>query len=205
MSGAAFWAPIWAEKGRARESVAAMSGRSTYTTDMRCKLASDAAVALDLNPDDFLVDIGCAAGFTGEILRIEPAVYIGVDYSGDALRAFMARCPGVNTCHASALDLPFRDGEFSKSLMGSVLLCLTKDECRQALTEMRRVTTDRGFVSGNLEAGKASVVHEHCTWFTRDELVDLALSCGWSRAEAVDISPELTPHASFMFDLKVWA
>lgn len=183
--------------------MAALSGRSIYTEEHRAMLVADAVSGLDLRESDELLDVGCAAGFTGEPLARRVRRYVGIDYSAGAIARFRARCPWLSggIRWGSALDLSqFGAGEFSKGHMGSVLLCLSVDECAQALRELRRVVRERAFVAGNLEADGQS----HTTWFARKSLADLALACGWSLAIARDLHPAL-PHAATMFDLVVWA
>ena len=210
MTGSREWLPIWREKGAHGETVAQLSGRSNYGAAEAETLANDAAWWLKLEPADSLLDIGCAAGLVGECLIPRVRRYVGLDYSEGAVARFRERLPGVDARVADALELPFEDGEFDVSLMGSVLLCLSLDECAQALREMRRVTKRRGYVSGNLEGLQPSGAecpancrcYAHCTWFTRESLTQLAVSCGWAAAIATDMSDGLQ-HRGIMFDMLV--
>lgn len=163
-----------------------------------------------------MLDVGCAAGFTGDLLIPQVSRYVGVDYNETALHRFKDRCPEVALYHESATQLLFTAGAFSKALMGSVLLCLDLDECRRALRRLRIVTRERALISGNLELKPGMVIdgsrcaegctcHAHATYFTREGLVTMALEAGWGWAEAHDIHPDLTPHAGIMFDLVVGA
>lgn len=214
------WRPIWESKGN--EPIAKASGRSNYTQEQVLTLVEDAARALKLQPWDSLLDIGCAAGLMGEHLYQMVKRYVGVDYSPQAIRRFRAdqAFPGENSIEvvcASATDLPFKSGEFTKTLMSSVLLCLSSEECKQAIREMRRVTAvgGRGFVSGNLQMKPGVVVDpsqcsegcrcdHHCTWFWPEDLKALAVECGWGSAYSIAIDPSL-PQSGHQFDLVVLA
>jgi SAM-dependent methyltransferase len=214
MRSSAEWLSIWESKRGA--TVASLSGRSSYSDAQRQLLADEAARHLNLKPTDTLLDVGCAAGFTGELLIPRVSRYVGVDYSAAALDSYRARVQGVLLYQESATKMRFVNRAFSKALVGSVLLCLDMDECARALRELRRVTRDRALISGNLERKSGAVTdwgpcadgcycHKHATWFTREELVSLALRAGWGWAEAHDIHPDLTPHSRIMFDLVVGA
>lgn len=212
MTDSRHWLPIWESK--ANEDIARASGRSNYgQTEVRT-LVEDALMALCPGRSDSLLDIGCAAGLMGEQLRGYYKRYVGLDYSAGAVQRFAKRC-NVETVCASATALPFRDGEFTQSLMSSVLLCLSWEESGQALREMRRVTTKVGFVSGNLERKGPNDIdpsrcpegcrcNAHCTWFWTEELVQLAVESGWSKAEVRRIDPSLS-HSAIMFDMRVEA
>lgn len=209
MSGSEYWLPLWEGK---TGSVGNLSGRSNYSAEHREALIQDARAALCLTPEDTLLDIGCAGGFMGDVLSREVSRYSGIDYSEPSILAFALHRPELDLQVASAAALQFSDGDFTKSLMGSVLLCLSKSECAEALREMRRVTTVRGFVSGNLEGDGAlqrehakacpegCQCYAHATWFRREELCSLALDCGWRIATTVNMDDSL-PHRSVMFDM----
>ena len=206
--GSAHWRPIWRTKSTA--SVRAASGRSTYSPEQVTALMMDAWKALELDPEDSLLDIGCAAGLLGQHLSEGVKRYVGIDYSLGAVGGFADRCNVATAC-ASATALPFRNGAFTKTLTSSVLLCLSKDEGLTALREMRRVTKDGGigFVSGNLDAGGYYLcpypeAFEHATWYTPGELLRMAFEAGWTDVH-MQAPNVLIPQAPFHVDMVVRA
>lgn len=208
MTGASYWRPIWLAK--AAESIESASGRSNYDEATTAALVEDARRALGIEPWDALLDIGCAKGLMGERLAQMVDRYVGVDYSAAAVDDFRRRC-GVDARAASAVALPFSDREFSKTLMSSVLLCLDRKECIASIQEMRRVTkrAGRGFISGNLDSSRIGACalkssYEAASWFWPDELMRLAIECGWTDARIVYPDARL-PQAPYMFDMIVYA
>lgn len=212
---AEYWHPIW--EAKSSDTVQAMSGRSNYDRHRTECLVRDAVRALRLSPDDTLLDIGCAAGLMGDHLRAIVAQYVGVDYSSAAIAAFHARVPGAVLYVASAVSLPFSDKSFTKTLMSSVTLCLSKAEGLVALREMRRVTADGGvgFCSGNLRydpqwdpeklvCREGCSCYRHATAYTESELMRLAISAGWGLAASVPTHPDI-PQGAYMFDLVLQA
>ena len=191
-----YWHPRWKEKARLAESIAELSGRSTYGPLGQYLLIGDAAYGLDIHREDDLLDIGCAAGFTGRFFAENLACYVGVDYNKGALERFGHK----QLVHASATNLPFPDKSFSKSYMGSVLLCMSKDECQLALNEMRRVTKVRGYIADTLlQQGP----EKNVTFFALTEFVSMLNVAGFSRVETRPMNPCL-PHASIAIDTIVW-
>src|SRR3990167_414957 len=201
--GSGYWKDHWNTLKDAEPNTA--SGRSSYGPSHVRILVLDATTALDLQPEDSLIDIGCAAGLMGEVLIPMVKSYVGVDYSEVSLQSFRDRLPAAEVVNAGATKLPYGNGEFSKSLMSSVLLCLSKEEAFEALREMRRVTTVRGFCSGNLIGEQPDpsccedgcLCYAHCCWFEPGELEELAIKAGWKSAKTVAISKELQ-HSTIM-------
>lgn len=208
-----FWHAVWEHKGLQSTEIA--SGRSGYGPSQIGVLVEDAAGGLDLRPHDTLLDIGCAAGLMGETLHGMVKRYVGVDFAQSSVDRFKRRCPGFDVRVASATDLSqFSDGEFTKTLLSSVLLVMAYDEAPIALREMRRVTADggRGFVSGNLrlkpgvKRPDGTGCREHCTcynhasWYTDQEMIDMAKAAGWRDAYVAKIHPNLS-QSEYQFDL----
>lgn len=191
------WKPVWKEKAKRGEDVRQLSGRSTYSDVDKYAMIADAVVNLELRPEDDLLDIGCAAGFTGSWFASSIRRYVGVDYNVGAL----ARFGHDKLAAADARRLPFRDGAFSKSYMASVLLCMSREECFQALSEMRRVTRVRGVVADTL-IGSARGTHDknRVTYFdTVEDFSAVLRRAGWSRGHFVPMN-RILPHAPLALD-----
>jgi len=198
---ASLWKPVWRAKAAGGETVAQLSGRSTYTDLDKFVMIADAVANLQLTAEDELLDIGCAAGFTGAWFAGNLRRYVGVDYNHGALVRF-----GYDKLvTADARALPFRDGEFSKTHMGSVLLCMSKDECFEALREMRRVTRNRGLVA-DTQIGPYDGKHDHnrVQWFeSTDELAEMLIRAGWYKVE-IHSMHRILPHSRFAVDAVVF-
>lgn len=212
MEGMAHWLPIWAQK--AGDGAPAASGRSTYRPMQVWSLIQDAANGLELRRDDTLLDVGCARGLMGEQLRRLVGKYVGVDAVPEMVKAFSRRCRSAEVHVACATRLPFRRGEFSKTLLSGVLLVLTRAEGIQAIRELRRVTADggRGFISGNVyersQPGPACApgcqCYAHiCAWPVGD-LLAVARDAGWRNPSVRRIHPSL-PQTAYQWDLVVEA
>lgn len=154
-------------------------------------MLADAVHLLELRTEEDLLDIGCAAGYLGHWFKGVIRRYVGVDYSIGSVLKFGWPKAAI----ADARALPFKDGEFGKTYMGSVLLCMNKTECLDALTEMRRVTRTRGVVADTL-IGPYRGKHEknRVTWFeSKQEVEGLMRKAGWSKVRFVKMHPIL-PH-----------
>jgi ubiquinone/menaquinone biosynthesis C-methylase UbiE len=81
---------------------------------------------LNVQPDDAVLDVGCADGyFLQEMAKCSPfAKGVGVDLSKDAVesaRKTGAKFPQLSFIPASAADLPFDDRSFEKILVNEVI------------------------------------------------------------------------------------
>lgn len=205
------WHKVWEAKAAAGETMRQLSGRSTYSDAAILALVGDARAGLNLQPSDKLLEIGCAAGLMGVHLSKLCGRYAGVDYNEGAVASFKWRHPGLDVTVANALELPFKDGEFDCTLLGSVLLCLDGHEALRAMKEMRRVTRPggRGMVQ-NQPIGTAPPATEACVpgcrcfahtlWLTPGDFVALALDAGWRHAELRTMST-LIPEHTFEADM----
>lgn len=197
MTDFAFWRAVWDEKARRGESVAHLSGRGDYSEAERQALVGDAIDTLALDPGDTLLDVGCAAGYTGQVLASRVGKYVGLDTSRRALWAYGR--PGL--VNGDARSLPFQDGTFTKSYAGAVLLCLPKQDAIDVLSELRRVTRTRALVAETLwgnppkcrNPGHANCMcFAHVTWFqSPKELIAMAHSAGWRRVQIKDMPREV--------------
>lgn len=214
-TGMEHWLPIW--RGKASQDPAAAAGRSNYGPAHVKALVTDAVAGLGLHAGDTLLDVGCAQGLMGEHLREGLSRYVGVDAVYGMVAAFRQRCR-VEAYVASATDLScFSDGEFSKALLSSVLLVLSREEGLQALRELRRVTAagGRGFISGNVhtatdktpfgkECDPGCLCYAHVTAWPIQDLCAAAAAAGWRNPRVRPINPALQ-QATYQWDLAVEA
>jgi SAM-dependent methyltransferase len=217
---ASYWRRIWEEK--AEEPELTSSGRSSGDLAQLFALLSDASAALDPQPDDRLLDIGCGVGLFSRHLEHHVQRVVGIDFASPLLARARTLSPGTRFLAADLRRLPFRDACFSKLLASSVLQYMdTMDSVAAALAEMRRVVTTgaRGFASGNPDERKKDEYiagvdklafseerkqqirerNRSAFWLSPDALVRAARGAGWD-AEIRTISPAVW-QASYMFDL----
>lgn len=210
MLGADYWRPIWRHKGATEQTDRELAGRSVYTIFQQGALVNDAIIGLELHPYESLLDVGCAAGFTGHILAKRCTGYVGLDYSQAALDMFRAKYnPNGKLVCSSAMDMPFPDQSFDKAYMGSVLLCMSKDEGFRALKEMRRVTRARAYVADTLMDVKTPecafpdkpgcACNAHVTSYEPGEFIEMAGRAGWLESHLVPMHWCL-PHFYFASD-----
>lgn len=118
--------------------------------DLMAGLKREMIAALDLEPGDGALDVGCG---TGDDLSSLAAVVgpsgrvVGVDRSGDLVAEARSRTrgsPGVEVFVGDAQALPFSVDEFSAARVERVLMHV--DEPRAVLGELARVTRPGGRV-----------------------------------------------------------
>ena len=140
--------------------------------------------ALDLRPEDRLLDVGCGGGVFMRHAREQTGCdVVGVDHSRD-----MVRLAGTHAVRAKAEDLPFDDGAFT-AVSCLVAFFFFPDPVR-ALREFRRVLDpERGRLAvyttapeakGSLAAPYPLATRGH--FYTDDELLALAREAGFARA-----------------------
>jgi ubiquinone/menaquinone biosynthesis C-methylase UbiE len=120
-----------------------------------------------------LVEVGCGTGRIGAAFCAAGDHYVGIDLSGEMLRAFRARPlarPPQLLC-ADAGALPFRDGACAAVLMMHVL---TAENWRFLLAEARRVLCKRGI----LVLGKAEAPADGIDALMRRRLNELVAELG---------------------------
>lgn len=181
-----FWLKEWSS--RIAEPPEIASGRSLYEETRTAALVADAASGLDLQPTDWLLDVGCAKELMAPGLTALVARYVGIDY----VKGFR---PEII---ADAVALPFVDGCFDKVLLSGVLLVIHPQYHAAVLGEMRRVTRDggRAFISGN----PFTFVHSMAFMFAPEGMVKMIKGYGWSDAWITPINPMLEQHQQY-FDL----
>jgi arsenite methyltransferase len=126
--------------------IATIQQRMAETSDLyRRRLA--VLDALDPRPGERILEVGCGGGAL--LAAIGSAVgssgrVTGIDISQDQIAAAARRCAGQQNVEVAVLDvrhLPHEPGSFDAFVAVQVIEYL--DDPLQALTEMRRVATDR--------------------------------------------------------------
>lgn len=110
-----------------------------------------------------VLDIGCGAGRTTELLHRLDVQYTGIDYSTNMVSQCRDRFPDARCLHVDARDMSgFDSGTFDLVLFSNNGLdCLTHEDRIQALREIHRVLTAGGhfvFSSHNRQYRNA-IVH----------------------------------------------
>jgi len=134
---------------------------------------------LDLAPGARLLDAGCGAGQTLDLLRDFGAA-TGIDLDADCVALATAR--GHDALVAALPDLPFADGTFDACTCLDVLEHIGDDEA--ALAELARVTAAGGALVVTVPAYEAlwsahDVANEHVRRYRARMLRPLADKTGW--------------------------
>ena len=216
----AYWRQAW--EAKAEEPDFTASGRSSGDPRQLFAALADVCAALDPNPDDLLMDLGCGVGLL--VRHLVPYVrgVVAADFAVNLLRRAQRQTPTVRFVAADVRKLPFRSGNFPKVLVSSVLQYLGNDDAvAAALEEVRRVTArgGRAFASGNpdrsrkkayiagidkldLPEERKSFIRERnrkAFWLSPETLLRQAEAAGWT-AEVRSISPVIW-QSFYMFDL----
>jgi ubiquinone/menaquinone biosynthesis C-methylase UbiE len=140
--------------------------------------------ALQLSPDDRLLDVGSGGGVFLRHAQAETGCTVrGVDHSREMVR--LARPFAVL---AEAEQLPFEDGEFTA--VSSIVAFFFFPDASHALREMRRVLAPNGRIAiyttspeakGTMAAPYPLATRGH--FYTDDELQQLALEAGFETAQ----------------------
>ncbi len=93
-----------------------------------------------------ILDIGCGAGRTTELLHTLDVEYTGIDYSANMISQCRSRFPGVTCLQVDARDMSrFEDGAFDFVVFSNNGLdSLTHEDRLRALREINRVLTPGG-------------------------------------------------------------
>jgi ubiquinone/menaquinone biosynthesis C-methylase UbiE len=125
-------------------------------------------------PDDFVIDfvrmfeekecgkvldLGCGAGRNAVFLAKEGFYVVGVDISSTALKMALQKVKEAKLQNCSFVRQNFLKIPFLDSLFDAVVSCYSIEnqplpEIKEALGEIRRVTTDRGLVLTTLHSTK---------------------------------------------------
>lgn len=124
-------------------------GYGGYKYDGRwVKVAEKFAKHYGLTSDSVILDIGCAKGFLmHDFQLVLPGVtVIGIDVSQYALDKAM---PDVKKwcLHGNARDLPFPGDFFDFVVSLATVHNLPREECKQALSEIQRVSRGKAFIT----------------------------------------------------------
>jgi ubiquinone/menaquinone biosynthesis C-methylase UbiE len=110
-----------------------------------------------VSANERVLDVGCGTGHLTGAIAAAAAVATGIDLSAPYVE-FARRVtadPAITFLVGDALDLPFLDGSFERTL--SMLALDVLPDAVQGLREMRRVTRQRGVVA-------AAVNNFRCGW-----------------------------------------
>jgi SAM-dependent methyltransferase len=140
--------------------------------------------ALELGPDDRILDIGCGGGLLLRDATATGAKATGLDHSPDMVALARERAPGAEVVAGSANALPFPDETFTAVSMSVVFFFI--DEPVGALREFRRVLEPGGKLAlyttgpelrgtGAAPEPVASLGH----FYEEDELASLADQAGF--------------------------
>jgi SAM-dependent methyltransferase len=147
--------------------------------------------ALELGPDDRLLDVGCGGGvFLRHVRDTIGCEVVGVDHSRD-----MVAVAAPLAVLGRAEELPFADGEFTA--VSSLVAFFFFPEPERALREMRRVLDpERGraaiFTTAPEAKGTEAAPYPIATrghFYGDDELVRLPLEAGFSAARIAHREP----------------
>jgi SAM-dependent methyltransferase len=220
----AYWREVWESK--AGEADFAASGRSSGDPGQLFALLADAAAALELRPEDLLLDVGCGVGLLARHLTPYVRRLVGLDFAVPLLSRAREQAPRGCYAAGSLESLPFRDGVFTKLLASSVLQYLGDDaSVGRALREMRRLVAPggRAFASGNPDQRKKDEYiggidrldlpderkeqirerNRKAYWLSPDVLAGQGEAAGWS-VEVRAISASVW-QSFYMFDLQLIA
>jgi ubiquinone/menaquinone biosynthesis C-methylase UbiE len=158
--------------------------RETYGADDVHSFAWEPVLAaLEVGPDDRLLDVGCGGGVFLRHARHETGCeVVGVDHSRE-----MVRLAAPLAVRGEAGRLPFADGEFTA--VSSLVAFFFFPDPVQALREMRRVLDpQRGrlavYTTAPEAKGTEAAPYPLATrghFYTDEELEQLALAAGFGR------------------------
>lgn len=112
--------------------------------------ARQMAVALDLQPEDRVLELGCGLGRIGRQLANSCAHWTGVDISGEMIRHARERLEGIENVSFHQLERAslerFEDDSFDKAYSLAVLCHMDKEDLFLYLEELRRVVRPGGLI-----------------------------------------------------------
>jgi SAM-dependent methyltransferase len=112
--------------------------------------ARQMSAALDLQPDDRVLELGCGLGRIGRELAPSCAHWTGVDISGEMIRFARQRLSGFDNVSFHQLERSslamFDDNSFDKAYSLAVLCHMDKEDLFLYLEELRRVLKPGGML-----------------------------------------------------------
>jgi ubiquinone/menaquinone biosynthesis C-methylase UbiE len=167
------------------------AARQTYgADDVHSFVWEPVLEALQLTPDDALLDVGCGGGVFLRRALESGCRGVGLDHSRDMVRLARKTTGGrAQIVRGSADALPFADGEFTA--LSSLIAFFFFPDPLAALREFRRVLDpERGriavFTTAPEMKGTPAAPYPLATrghFFEDDELVELARRAGFGAAE----------------------
>jgi SAM-dependent methyltransferase len=113
----------------------------TPWTELRLEAVRD---LLDPQPDDRVLDLGCAAGAITHYLSTFGAEPVGIDLEALAIERARELFPGLRFEVADATQLPFADASFDKAVAADFVEHIEDDTFVAMCTELRRVLVPGG-------------------------------------------------------------
>ena len=125
-----------------------------------------------------MLDVGCASAIDYSLFKGTGIRYIGLDITQKFLDYARHLNPEVDVRLASAIDLPFKDGEVDVVYMKSLVEHLHPDEWRKAITEAWRVSAKKLILCFVLKPREGEAEYNYReegyyeNFLSRDELID---------------------------------
>ena len=171
------WKEIWTQKGAmegTRDDIRVFDGWEKSTADMK-ETADRIRNALNIKPEDKVLEIGCGAGGLAQYMDCE---YVGIDFS----KTLVSRCMEFyqkSAIYSEANDLPFKDQYFDKCFSWGVFLYFQDwHYTKQVIEEMTRVTKSGIFIG---ELPKESHDTKHQLYQEEQfEKMGFVTETGWS-------------------------
>ena len=105
----------WEDKINAADDLLVAVGRSKDSATLKV-ISEDISSKLDLNSDDYLLEVGSGTGVLLSELSKKSKLVNGVDYSTEAVKRGKKAFPDIEMQVAEADNLPFDDNQFDKLL-----------------------------------------------------------------------------------------
>lgn len=145
-----------------------------------------------LQPNDKVLDVGCAAGRDSHILSTEGFRTVGTDVAERLLEIARVTYSDVEFVKADMRELPFPDEQFDGIWASAVLHHVNKGEVEKVLKEFNRVLAGSGKLYIKTKAGtgvlstQENIVGQESrdfTLLTTEELDRLLVGCGFNKIQ----------------------
>lgn len=115
------------------------------TVDSYTRNINDIAERVDPSPGMKILDAGSGTGNLSELLASRGADVLSCDVSASALEVHKKKNPLARVLKASLEEpLPLKDNEYDAVCCASVLFALSKNGCKVAMSEFRRILRPGG-------------------------------------------------------------